>query len=185
MGKLEPINPGNDEAETLPPVGELRDWMVKNFPVKLRIAIGKAADERKMNVASFVAHHFEKHGIDGLPFDLPAALVLREPPDELRTLERLTTLACHLASVERQRSPAIILARRLVTKALADLAQAAGSAPPTQIAAPEQARPEQKPPEQKPPEQPPPEQPPVARGDLPTGKFTRGKPSRPRAVAAE
>jgi hypothetical protein len=106
----------DDAPETLPPVGELKDWAVKQFPVAMRLAITAAAERRNMTVAQFLIRHFETHGIDG---DLPpstALTVVGQPGNrsangsELRELVQIA----REATPDGKDSEAMRLARSMV-----------------------------------------------------------------------
>lgn len=53
-------------SEELPPLGPLKAWLVKEFPVSLREEITRAAAGKGVTVGEWLVAHFQRHGIDGV-----------------------------------------------------------------------------------------------------------------------
>lgn len=106
------------DTYTLAPLGEVKDWAVKQFPVAMRKAVTAAADRRGMTVAEFMVRHFEMHGIDGGAAPVTRGVARPDtlatlPPSGVAELRELVTMAVSLSPAD-QDSQAKRLARAMV-----------------------------------------------------------------------
>jgi hypothetical protein len=112
-------------GDELPPLGPVKAWLVKDFPVSLREDITRAAAGQGVTVGAWLVAHFQKHGVGGVeitrvyptPVNLGNGPGTATPADELADLIRMA----RDATPDGKDSEAMKEARRVVLERLRPL----------------------------------------------------------------